>query len=138
LQQNAGLYRIAPLVYGDQVVHLMNDMPTAYDLYSAGGHVSALVLQRYYNLQHGAAISCRVVELDGRQVHACGKGSNLPGYVRVFDGKQLEICENASVLPRPSSFTARRSCLRSKQRWNACWTTISTRVAPSSWKRNPP
>jgi hypothetical protein len=100
LQQNAGLYRIAPLVYGDQVVHLMNDMPTAYDLYSAGGHVSALVLQRYYNLSMVPRYPAALWNLMGVKYMLVEKGQTCPGYVRVFDGKQLEICENGSVLPR--------------------------------------
>ena len=100
LQQNAGLYRIAPLVYGDQVVHLMNDMPTAYGLYSSGGHVSALVLQRYYNLSMAPSYPAALWDLMGVKYMIVDRRQTCPGYVRVFDGKQLEICENGSVLPR--------------------------------------
>jgi Bacterial membrane protein YfhO len=100
LQQNAGLYRIAPLADGDQVVHLMNDMPTAYGLYSSGGHVSALVLQRYNTLTLAPHKPAALWNLMGVKYLIVDKGQACPGYVQVFDGKQLEICENESVLPR--------------------------------------
>lgn len=100
LQQNAGLHRIAPLVYGDQVVHLMNDMPTAYGLYSPGGHISALVLQRYNDLSLAPHYPDKLWDLMGVKYMIVERGHTCSGYTKVFDGKQLEICENGSVLPR--------------------------------------
>ncbi len=100
LQQNAGLHRIAPLVYGDQVVHLMNDIPTAYGLYSAGGHISALVLERYNDLSMVPQFPAPLWDLMGVRYMIVEKGQTCSGYLPAFDGKQLEICENESVLPR--------------------------------------
>jgi hypothetical protein len=100
LQQNAGLHRIASLVEQDQVVDLLNDMPTAYGLYGAGGHVSALVLQRYYNLSMAPDRPAALWDLMGVKYMLVKEGPPYPGYVQAYVGKQLEIYENRSVLPR--------------------------------------
>ncbi len=100
LQQNAGLHRIASFVYRDQVVDLLNDMPTAYGLYSADGHVSQLVLQRYYDLSTAPLKPAALWNLMGVKYMLVEEGPAYPGYVQEFVGKRLEIDENRSVLPR--------------------------------------
>ena len=100
LLHNAGLHRIASFVYRDQVVDLLNDMPTAYGLYGADGHVSQLVLQRYYDLITAPVKPAALWNLMGVKYMLVEGGPPYPEYLQVFAGKHLEIYENPSVLPR--------------------------------------
>jgi hypothetical protein len=100
LQQNAGLYRVFSLGGEDMVESLLEDMPTAYRLYSAQGHVSQLALSRYEVFLGALAESDTLLDLAGVKYLLAEKGTELPGYASAYADGDLEVYENKSVLPR--------------------------------------
>jgi hypothetical protein len=100
LQQNAGLHRIFSFAEGDNVQNLLEDMPVAYALYSAQGHVSQLALQRYEVFLGLLYESDKLLDLAGVKYALVAKGAGMPGRTRVYAGGDPVIYENGSVLPR--------------------------------------
>jgi hypothetical protein len=100
LRENAGLQRILPIVHQDDLSNLTEAIPTVHEIYSAGGHPSDLVTERYRVFMDALDQSpgllnlagIKYLLLEGQPVHA--------GYGRVYDGKGFQIYENGSVLPR--------------------------------------
>jgi hypothetical protein len=100
LRQNAGLHRIFPIVHQDDLSNLMEAIPAAHELYSVGGHVSQLALERYETFIDALGESPALRNLAGVKYLLVEKDSEYAGYVRVYDGRGLKIHENESVLPR--------------------------------------
>ena len=100
LQQNLGLYRVFSLGREDMVEYLLEDMATAYGLYSAQGHVSQLALRRYEVFLEALGESETLRNLAGVKYALVEKGTELPGYTSAYTGGGHEVYENESVLPR--------------------------------------
>ena len=82
------------------VEYLLEDMATAYGLYSAQGHVSQLALRRYEEFLEALGESDKLLDLAGIKYVLVEKGTELPGYTKVYASGGHEVYENESVLPR--------------------------------------
>jgi hypothetical protein len=75
-------------------------MPTAYELYSAQGHVSQLALSRYEAFLDVLGDSGTLRDLAGVKYVLAEEGTELPGYTSAHASGDLEVYESSSVLPR--------------------------------------
>jgi hypothetical protein len=100
LQQNAGLHRVYSFSRRDKVEYLLEDMPAAYEIYGAQGHVSQLALSRYQAFLDELEESDTLLNLAGVKYVLAEKGTELPGRTSAYVAGNLEVYENQSVLPR--------------------------------------
>ena len=100
LQQNLGLHRVYSLGREDMVEYLLEDMATAYGLYSAQGHVSQLALRRYEVFLEALEENTKLRDLAGVRYLLAEKGAAFPGYDNAYTSGSHEVLESESVLPR--------------------------------------
>jgi hypothetical protein len=100
LQQNSGLHRVFPPVYGDDVENLVDNIPIMYDLYSVRGHASELVLERYKAFIEVLPERAALLNMAGVKYVLLEEAPAYPGLARIDAGSGPEIHENTTVLPR--------------------------------------
>jgi hypothetical protein len=100
LRQGAGLYRIYPTIQEEDVANLLEAIPAAHELYSAGGHVAELTMERYREFIDALESSPALQNLAGVRYLLAARNSEYPDYVQVHADGGLKIYENESVLPR--------------------------------------
>jgi hypothetical protein len=99
-RENAGLDRVFPPVYGDDVENLVDNIPIIYDLYSVRGHMSELVMERYKAFVQALPSSPALLNLAGVRYVLLEETPLYPGFARVPTASGPQIHENTAVLPR--------------------------------------
>lgn len=100
LRENAGLDRVFPPVYGDDVENLVDNIPIIYDLYSVRGHMSELAMERYKAFVLALPSNPALLNLAGVRYVLLDETPLYPGFARVPTASGPQIHENTAVLPR--------------------------------------
>jgi hypothetical protein len=100
LRENAGLQRIYPIIHEDELSNLVEALPVVDQLYSAGGHPSDLVTERYRVFMDALGESPILLNLAGIKYLLLEGQPEREVYGKVYDAKGFQIYENGSVLPR--------------------------------------
>jgi hypothetical protein len=100
LRQNAGLHRVFPPVYGDDVENLVDNIPIIHRLYSVRGHMSELAMERYKAFVEALPTSPALLNLAGIKYVLLEETPVYPGFMAVPVASGPEIHENTNVLPR--------------------------------------